>query len=472
MLAAMASMAFFVGDVRRLIDMTIHHLPPGTPIARLTHAALSAHARGLCLREARQLLLSIEGHPEACDAQTNVPFTLLALLYGENDLQETLLAALRCGYDTDCTLATSAALVGQIVGARAIPAHLREPIGDQLVMGISYHRLEMTLSALARDTVRIGTLFCENRVNTAITISNAPALSPLPQERVRSTPSIRVEYCAMPSAAPGDTVGIRVHVEGALPSGGTPLRITCPEGWTAMPSEVSVTDTCRAVEFSLHACATMPTLPMRNLFDLQLGDIVGHTFGVAGAGLWRFLGVYFDPTPPPDDAIARRRAFNHHFVDPDKAYLPEPDANVAKLYGRWSRILGRPALIAARDRMVDLAQVTGLRGEYAAYLARTIICPDDREVFFVVGHNDGYRLYLNGEKAGTSDEQIWWTPFNTVHRVSLRQGENHLLVKLIKRGERIQWSFGIREAKIEGHNRNDWCIDLQDVNPLTDGLDG
>lgn len=466
MLAAMAAMAFFVDDVRRLIDMTIHYLPADTPIARLTEAALSAHARGLSLCEARELLLSVEGHPEACDAQINVPFTLLALLYGQNDLQKTLLAALRCGYDTDCTLATSAALVGQILGARAIPAHLREPIGDQLVMGISYNRPEMTLSALAHDTARIGALFCNNRTNTATALTDTPPLAPLPEARIPTKPSLRVEYDGIPSAAPGDTVRVRVHIEGPLPAGATALVIGYPEGWSALPRKVAVSETRRVAEFALHADAAMPSLPMRNLFTLRLGALAEHTFGVAGAALWRFLGVYFDPTPPEGDALAKRRAFNHHYVALDKPYIAEPDVDVDALYARWCNILGRPALVAARDRMVDLSKVTGLRGAYVAYLARTLVSPDDREVYFVVGHNDSYRIYLNDELVGASDEQLWWTPFNSLHRVSLRRGENHLLVKLIKRGDVLNWSFGVREARAEGHNRNDWCVDLVDVNPL------
>ena len=179
MLAAMSSMAFFVPDVRRLASMFIHYLPAGTPIDRLTRAAFQCYDEGLTLRDARDRLMALAGNPEACDAQINIPFTFLGLLYGGNDLQEAMLSALRCGYDTDCTLATAAALVGQILGARRIPEALKEPIGDELVMGIQYHRPEMTLTALARDTARMGVLL-SRELRTGVEIEAAPALAPLP----------------------------------------------------------------------------------------------------------------------------------------------------------------------------------------------------------------------------------------------------------------------------------------------------
>ena len=207
MLAAMASMAFFVGDVRRLAEMFIHYLPEGTPIERLTRAAFRSFDEGLDLRDARERLMALAGNPEACDSQTNVPFTFLGLLYGENDLQETMLAALRCGYDTDCTLATSAALLGQMLGASRIPESLKRPVGDELVMGIGYRRPEMTLSALARDTARVGVLLSEHR-GTGVEITGAPELAPLPATAETSRARLAVEYVSTPAAAPGDVVTV------------------------------------------------------------------------------------------------------------------------------------------------------------------------------------------------------------------------------------------------------------------------
>jgi hypothetical protein len=108
----------------------------------------------------------------------------------------------------------------------------------------------------------------------------------------------------------------------------------------------------------------------------------------------------------------------------------------------------------------------GLRGPYCAYLARTVISPGACPAYLVVGNNDAYRLYLNGERVAEVNESVWWTPFNNVHPVELRAGQNEILVKLLKRGEALRFTVGFRARTGEGgHNREDWLVDLADVVP-------
>jgi ADP-ribosylglycohydrolase len=462
MFAAMASMAFFESDVRRLAAQSMHYLPEGTPIARLTRAAFEAYDAGLTLREARDRLMLMEGLPEACDAQINVPFTFLGLLYGDNDLQETLLAALRCGYDTDCTLATAGALIGQILGARMIPASIRDEVGDDLVMGIEYRRPVMTLSALAQDTARVGVLLSGE---TGVTIEEAPAMDTLPETAVPPTTRLSVSYDDLPAAAPAESVMVTIEVDGESPAD-VPLTVDGPDGWRVVPAVAPVGPVRRKVRFALHAPQDPDVWPERNLFTARLGE-TELTFGVAGAGLWQFLGAYFDAEPDPDDPVQKRRRFNHHFVSLDKPYLPEPDVDAPALYKAWSRTLGEPALVRSYEREVDLSRLIGLRGPYCAYLARTLISPVERRAWLVIGNTDAYRLYLNGEKVAEVDEVVAWSPFNNAHRVTLREGENTLLLKLLKRSDHVRFTFGVREygERRPHHNTQDWIVDLADRVP-------
>jgi len=494
MLAAMASMAFFIPDVRRLAAMFIHYLPQGTPIERLTRAAFQAYDEGLSLRDARDRLMALAGHPEACDSQINVPFTFLGLLYGGNDLQETMLAALRCGYDTDCTLATSGALVGQILGASRIPEALKRPVGDELVMGIQYNRPEMTLSALARDTARVGVLLAEE-CSTGVHFEGAPGVAPLPPTAKMPETRLSVEYADLPAAAPGDAVIVTVHVAGKVPEGAQ-LAVEGPAGWVVVPWVAPVGPARRDVTVTLHAPAGVDEWPMRNLFTARLeaegGTLLEYPFGVAGAGLWRFLGVYYDALPDESDPVQVKRRFNQHFASLKRPYLPEPDVDVDGLYRSWSMKLGRPALVASYEREIDLSHLVGLRGPYCAYLARTIISPEERAAFVVIGNSDSYRLYLNGERVAEVDECVWWAPFNNVHKVELKKGENHFLLKLIKHGDEMKFTMGLRarardadevvdmlgmrdriddewreraERMLEAHNIMDWLVDLADKAP-------
>jgi hypothetical protein len=87
-----------------------------------------------------------------------------------------------------------------------------------------------------------------------------------------------------------------------------------------------------------------------------------------------------------------------------------------------------------------------------------------------VGNSDSYRVYLNGELVGEDDAYLAWTPFNNKHAVTLREGENHIIVKLLKRGDHIKFTLGIRERQNWhgygfGPNKQDWLVDVSDKNP-------
>ncbi len=467
LLAAMSSMAFFVPDVRRLASMFLHYLPPETRIGRLTRAAFRAYDEGLTLREAHARLMLLGGVPEACDSQVNIPFTFLGLLYGGNDLQEVMLSALRCGYDTDCTLASAAALVGQILGASRIPQALKDPIGDALVMGIQYHRPEMTLTALARDTARMGVLLAD-QCQTGVEITGAPELTVLPASAFAPSTALTVEYDGKPSLAPGESLTVRVVVTGNI-EGEAQVTIGAPEGWWVIPAQASVTSSLRTAKFTLHATLLpadqLHTWQLRNLFTVRLDTqpVLQQTFGVAGAPVWKLLGVHYNPLPQADNPLQKSRAFNQHFVSLQEAYLPEPALDEDALYAQMCRNLGQPALLPAYEREIDLSRLVGLQGPCVAYLSRRVFCPTERDAYLVVGNNDAFRVYLNGENVLECDETVWWAPFNHNCRVKLRQGINTLLVKLVKRTDEQHFTLDFRhvtDAHGQHHNCEDWMVDL------------
>lgn len=474
MFAAMASLAFFIPDVRRLISLTIHYLPADTPIARLTRAAIQAYDQGISLRDAHRRLMMLEGLPEACDAQINVPFTFLGLLYGQNDLQETMLSALRCGYDTDCSLATAAALVGQILGAKRIPQGLKDAIGDELVMGIQYQREEASLSALARDTARLGVLFAP-AAGTGVTITDAPVLNPLPHTASPARTVLSVSYHGVPAAAPGDTVKITAQVNGRMPANAL-LSLNGPEGWTFTPNNIPVTAVNLENVISIHAPAQVDVWPMRNLFQVtltgsDLAEPLVHEFGITGAGLWQFLGAYYDAVPDEEDRVQKARAFNHHFVSLQRPYLAhEPHFDRRELSAEWSRTLGKPPIVPSYEHGIRPETLIGLRGPYCAYFARTVLSPRERDAYLIVGNTDSYRLYLNGELVAEIEECLSWTPFNNAHPVTLREGDNELVVKLLKRSDNFRFTLGIRERQNLygygfGPNKQDWVVDVRDRVP-------
>jgi len=486
MFSAMAADAFFSSNLRRLADKHIHRLKPGLTVRSLVEAALRAHDQGLSLREAHERLIYMHGHPEPCDARLNVAFTFLAMLYGENDLEKTILCALQCGYDTDCTLATAGAFIGQFLGASNIPRKLRDIIGDELVMGIEYRRPEMTLSALARDTAKVG-LKIARTLKTGVTFDGAPTVEPYPAELATEPLRLRVDYPVTCAAAPGDTLPIELTLAGAARRGLTgqaDIIVSVPEGWEVTPQKVSVPllpDSDPSVTFSFHARRDVAEWKQTQRFQakvVQDGRVLcEEEFGVCGAMLWKCLGVYFDPAKPDDpereitkeQILSPRGKFGRrYYVSLDRKYINEDTPDVDALYEKCSNTIGRPAVVACRTSEIGLDQITGLDGECCAYLAGEVVSPDERDVEFWLGRNDGCVIWANGEELFRSDTMQKWAPATEHVGVHLKAGRNLVVLKLQRKSDVLKFTFGIRQRKPTEvfPRRNDWCTDLAWVNPL------
>lgn len=451
MLAAMASMAFFEPDLMSLAEDSLGFLPRGSNIDRLVRTALRAKEDGLSLRQARDRIMVRGGVPEACDSQVNVPFIILGLLYGGDDIVAVMLDALKCGYDTDCTLASAAALHGQVTGAARVPDSVKGPVGDELVMGIKYRRPEMSITALARDTARIGILLARE-LDTGFEIEGAPDLVPLPP-RTRK-PRIDVHYGGLPCAAPGEKVALVIETDGPK------VALEAPAGWKVEQSGGGAPKT----RFTLTAPGG-GEWPMLNTFTAKAGGGKCR-FGVVGADVWRLLGVCYDAVPEPGDRVGGSRAMNHHFVSLQKAYLPEPGLDADALFREMSGRLGEPALVFSREMEIDPFHLVGLKGPCCAYLVRDVISPSARDAWLVAGNSDPFRVWLNGSLVGEMDECVEWAPFNNAWRVKLNAGPNRLLVKLLRRGEGFRFTIGFRGVTRDwGHNCEDWLTDLASIVP-------
>lgn len=458
MFSAMAADAFYEPSLRTLIERHKGYLPAGTPIAASVDLALEAFDAGAPLRVARERIMLRGGYPEACDAQTNVPFTVLSLLYGEGDLEATLLAGLRCGYDTDCTMATAGAFIGQILGAQRIPDDLKAAIGDELVMGIAYRRDDMTISALARDTARIGVLFAQG---SSSAFADAPDVAPFPPDAVAPPTRLSVAYEGLPAVAPGASLRVRVRADGAIPDGAQ-AEITPPPGWSVRRLDGEAAPWA----FELSAPEAPGVWPMRNIAACSLavpGQAPAATqeFGIVGAGIWRVLGVYYDTKPQgeeiPDPV---QRAWHHHFAYLHRDYIDETSVDVDAAHREFSELLGKPAVVPSYEHEIDLDRLIGLRGPYCAYLSRTILVDEAQDVHIVIGNTDPFRLYLNGALVGERDEHIWWTPQNNAYLAPLSAGPNRLLLKLIKQDSR-DWRFTLG-FRVPGEVRKGWSQHFQD----------
>ena len=89
---------------------------------------------------------------------------MIGLLYGEGDYKKSLLIAVNCGDDTDCTGATIGALMGIMHGTKVLPEDWVAYIGNRIVtcsinVGTS-PRIPSTIDDLVRRVGRMAEICC------------------------------------------------------------------------------------------------------------------------------------------------------------------------------------------------------------------------------------------------------------------------------------------------------------------------
>ena len=133
--AAMQSAAFVIPDLRTCIDIGLSKIPAESRVADSVRLVMACFDAGKTSREARDTVLARNADigDGWFEAPSNVAYTVLGLLYGKGDFKRSMIEALNCGDDTDCTGATVGATMGILGGMDVIPADWRAHIGDDIV---------------------------------------------------------------------------------------------------------------------------------------------------------------------------------------------------------------------------------------------------------------------------------------------------------------------------------------------------
>ena len=130
--AAMESAAFVIHDADALLDIGLSKIPEDCRVARAVRLVRKAYADGVDWKTCRQMVVEDSADLGWFQAPANVAFTVLGFLYGKGDFKQSLILAINCGDDTDCTGATLGALLGIMGGMAAIPEDWRAYIGDEI----------------------------------------------------------------------------------------------------------------------------------------------------------------------------------------------------------------------------------------------------------------------------------------------------------------------------------------------------
>lgn len=256
--AVLESMAFFESDVRTLIEKALTFVPENSRLARSIRLVLNSYDNHIPWQETRELIVQDNADLGWFQAPGNLAFVVLGLLYGEGDMLQSLIYAINCGDDTDCTAATCGAILGIISGAGNISQDLKDHVGDKIVtvcINGSYngHQIARTCTELADRVMKlIPEVFEAHGIQLQWTESEnlIPAgAEQLLQGHVQSVfarkknsfeiPSLLhtgavVEYDRTPRVKPGEDFTVSVTLsnyryDSRYYSG----EVFLPEGWTA-----------------------------------------------------------------------------------------------------------------------------------------------------------------------------------------------------------------------------------------------
>ena len=354
-LACIEAMAFYESDILTLAGKGMEFIPSDSKLYKAFSFILEKYLNGEDWITVRQKMLNKFGHPDFTNVVQNLGMVLISLLYGEGDMRKTINIALRCGFDTDCTCASAASVVGIIKGYKAL-GELGELIKDYFICGIDVQRRSDSIFHLAEDTAKLA--------------FNLP-----------------------------ETVEIE----------------------PVYPTEDGLQESLKAIQ------------PVK----------------------WSVYGPYFDQLDLPMNPDYPS-PHGEGCVLPDIVCMVNNEVFLEREYEKGEKAFD----IEAYEDFIEIDKYFTMEGQYACSLETTVISPEDKRIWAIIGNSDGFSLSVNGDKVLEKDEIRLWTPYNNFCFVDLKKGENKIVLKLLKRTSNLDISIGFRIYNGNHWHKSKWCTDL------------
>ena len=292
--ACMQSLAYVESNIRTLIDAALSKIPADSMTAQTVHLVMDCYDSGVDYREAQKRVLALNAELGWFQAPANLGFVVIGLLYGEGDFLKSLIYAINCGDDTDCTGATVGATLGIIGGTAAIPDTLKDHVGDKIltisINGMYSHRIPKSCAQLTdRVCALVPSVFCANRVSFSFTdaVTDYPAHEAAYWNRLTSADilarppysydvtvyrplTVRVAYDDTPRVAEGDTRCVTLTFvcnPELYESRKLQIRLLLPDGWSVGRYDRTVSLPYPQYVHGIYGCA-------ETQFTVTVGDRV------------------------------------------------------------------------------------------------------------------------------------------------------------------------------------------------------
>ena len=135
---AMYSEAFFTGDVNRLLDAGLKAIPAESDYAQMVRNVRAWHRESpadwtkawekVRAKYSKKFNHALKDTNGGIDARLNGAMIVIGLLYGEGDLDKSMVVSMRGGWDSDCNPSNVGGILMCACGAKALPAKYTEKL--------------------------------------------------------------------------------------------------------------------------------------------------------------------------------------------------------------------------------------------------------------------------------------------------------------------------------------------------------
>lgn len=470
-LAVIESMAFYEQDLRSLIEEGLRRIPSGSKLYRCIQMVVSCYETKLSYLETREKILIYFGHPDFTNCIQNIGFIVLALLYGDRDMEKTIQIALSCGYDTDCTCASAAAVLGVILGYSNIEDRLLNLVQDKFVIGIDVKRKDNRIKTLAEETVQIG-LSIQAQKEAGV-ITSIPDKVSLINWEAPGDIEIKVGYEEMPAVSAGGECYFTIQVINHRTADwkGKLQLDNLPPGWKADLISADITveaDKSIILHNRIALDDEYNSIKDKNIIDIKLTEKGKEEskiiqFGICGMLPVKIHGIFTEqlkkqanpahPSPHPEGCVL-----------PSVECMCNNEVSLAREYLEEKLLLEEEYpymdILHAPEDKLDLDRKYSAEGPVCYYCSFDMWSDEKRKVWLVVGNSDGFKIWLDKELVLEKDEMRYWTPNNNAEIIELKKGRNRFVLKLLRRGKHMDFSVGFRKYEGKHYHTQKWITDL------------
>ena len=485
--AAAIAEAYFAETLEDALDVALSVVPPDSTISRIAVEIPVLLEKYSDWRRIWLELVRRYGNRDCSKVQINFAFTLLSLYKGEGDLKKTIVAAINCGWDSDCTAATAGALVGVLQGADKMPDDWMKRMGANLTCDVNAKHKTAPLVKFAEDTCRVG-IEVMLSLNLPVRITDSP---PEILHQVAERRNIRqalpiVTISALYPAEPvlsihRDTpVTLSIHNSGKDSIQGT-LTITAPGGVIISPSRLTVDlagNQGQNIDVRVRFDGAPETVWDKNLLHAVFtspdtnADLV---FGLVGARSWQVYGPYWDAWDTLRSEVCPYR--NDEFIDHpchvagcsdmmvhqcvrlDKPYLDETTLVARDLP------IEHPFIVECGNDRVSGADLGANLGECCYYLVREIASTEPVDCQVNIGATGPVAAWIDGREVLRNERSRPWFFGEYTFPAHFDTTPRRIVVKCLRVSDEFMFSMCFIKNDVPGDK-------LRGVSYLIDSMGG